>query len=104
MTAETSQATAPRQGEATVRTTTAGAPESLVWRGRRFDVIARPIPWIDRVPWWKTTARAPLGAGPLVLEQKMWQVQAAAADDGEILIFDLAAGPGPQWPVTAIFD
>lgn len=104
MTAEIGQAQDQAQDSATVHMTAQGAPESFVWRGRRFDVVARPIPWIDRVPWWKTAARAPAGAAPLVLEQKMWQVQAAAADDGEIRIFDLAAGPGPQWPVTAIFD
>lgn len=34
----------------------------------------------------------------------MWQVQAKALDDGEMLIFDLAVNDGPRWPVRAIFD
>lgn len=91
------------QDEATVWVTETGAPERLAWRGRRFDVSAKPLPWIDRVPWWQSSPRVPSGGSGALLEQEMWQVQATAAD-GQILIFDLAQAVGPQWRVTAIYD
>ena len=33
----------------------------------------------------------------------MWQVR-AQAHDGQILIFDLIASSGMQWPITGIYD
>lgn len=88
---------------ATVWTTPDGAPQRFVWQQRRFVVCAKPIPWIDRVPWWETSARVPVHGGAMV-EQSMWQVQAKALDNGELLIVDLAASETSQWAVTAVFD
>ncbi|GAA4925839.1 DUF6504 family protein [Nesterenkonia massiliensis] len=87
---------------ATVWTTPEGAPARLVWGHRRFIVTDRPIPWIDRTPWWESLSRMPAGKADMQ-EQQMWQVQ-ATAEDGQILIFDLAVMPGQQWPVTGIYD
>ncbi|GAA1813256.1 DUF6504 family protein [Nesterenkonia flava] len=95
---------AVQHDSATVWTASSGAPERLVWSGRRFRVSARPIPWIDRRPWWHTSTRVPAGRSAEALEQRMWQVQATAEDDGQILIFDLAVAAGPSWPVTGIYD
>lgn len=89
---------------ATVRTTATGAPERLTWDGRCFVVVARPIPWIDRISWWEHAPRVPVGEAAQVLERQMWQVQIRAQDTGELLIVDLAVTEGSRWPITAVFD
>ncbi|MGP5390273.1 hypothetical protein [Glutamicibacter arilaitensis] len=89
---------------ATVWTTPQGAPARLVWNQRRFIVYTRPIPWSARIPWWETAPASRKTSGEPMVEQAMWQVQAKALDDGEMLIFDLAVSDGPRWPVRAIFD
>lgn len=89
---------------ATVWTTAAGAPERLVWGGRRFVVVTKPIPWVDRTAWWESSPRVPVGGASQLLEQPMWQVQAKALDTGELLIVDLAVSEGQHWPITAVFD
>lgn len=94
---------AAQEEMATVWADEAGVPLRLVWSGRRFTVTGRPIQWFDRRPWWTTTGRAPAGQAADVLEQPMWQVR-AQAPDGQILIFDLIASSGMQWPVTGIYD
>ncbi|WP_300344625.1 DUF6504 family protein [Nesterenkonia sp.] len=95
---------AVQQETATVWTTPQGAPARLLWAGRRFTVIAKPIAWMDRISWWESSLRVPAGSAAAVVERPMWQVQARAVEDGEILIFDLAASDGAQWPITAIYD
>lgn len=37
-----------------------------------------------------------------MVERPMWQVQAKALDDGEMLIFDLAVADGPQLSIRVI--
>lgn len=89
---------------ATVWTTPAGAPERLVWCGRRFVVVAKPIAWMDRTSWWESPVRVAAGQAAQVVERPMWQVTAKALDNAELLIFDLAVSSGDQWPITAIYD
>lgn len=89
---------------ATVWTTPAGAPERLIWAGRRFVVAAKPIAWIDRIAWWESPVRVPVGRSAQLVERPMWQVTAKALDNGELLIFDLAVSSDAQWPITAIYD
>lgn len=89
---------------ATVWTTPPGAPTRFVWSGRRFVVCAKPIPWTARMRSWETSTPAPTGSASTVVECAMWQVQAKALDDGQLLIFDLVATEQAKWPVTAIFD
>lgn len=89
---------------ARVWTTASGAPEQLVWEGRRFVVVAKPIGWVDRVSWWEHSPRVPAGGAAEMLEQPMWQVQVKAVDTGELLIVDLAVTEGQMWPITAVFD
>lgn len=91
-------------GTATVWTTAAGAPERLVWGGQRLLVVAKPIGWVDRRPWWEHSPRVPAGEADQLLEQQMWQVQVKAMDTGELLIVDLAVTDGQQWPITAVFS
>lgn len=101
MTAETA---AVECETATVWISASGAPARLVWAHRRFVVVAKPIPWTDHLPWWKTTVRAPRGQSGHMVERHMWQVQVKAVDDGQLLILDLAVSEGDQWPVTGIYD
>ena len=102
-TIEATQVREPLGEPATVWLTASGAPERLVWRGRRFLVHARPVPWVDRIEWWVLEQRASLDAR-VPIEQPMWQVQIRALDDGEILLIDLAAGADGKWQVTSIHD
>lgn len=95
---------AVEQETATVWTTSSGAPERLVWAGRRFVVVAKPIGWVDRTAWWENSPRVPVGQAGDLLEQPMWQVQIKALDTGELLIVDLAVTEDRQWSITAIFD
>lgn len=95
---------AAQQMVATVWTTPAGAPERLIWAGRRFVVSAKPIAWMDRISWWESPMRIPRGHAAQAVERPMWQVTAKALDNGELLIFDLAVSSSPQWPITAIYD
>lgn len=90
---------------ATVWTTRDGSPEKFVWEGRRYIVVSRPIPWLERVPWWEQPSRtAPGTDDAAVVERRMWQVEAKALDTGEILTLDLAIGPGQRWSIVAVFD
>lgn len=89
---------------ALVWTTSQGAPQRLIWAGRRFVVVAKPIAWVDRLSWWELSPRAPRGQSLALLEQPMWQVQVQDVDHSELLIFDLVASTGRQWPVTGIYD
>lgn len=88
---------------ASVWTTVSGAPERLVWRGRRFLVHSKPIPWVDRIEWWMLEQRVPRKAA-MPIEQRMWQVQIRAIDDGEILLVDLAADTDGKWRVMKVHD
>jgi hypothetical protein len=88
---------------ATVWTTPSGSPVRFLYRGQPFAVTARPVFWIDRLPWWQRSRRAPAGGGGHLLEQPMWQVRASAG--GAALTFDLAADPdSSQWRVTGVYD
>lgn len=90
---------------ATVRTTPGGAPERFVWEGHRYVVVSRPIPWLERVPWWDQPISASSESGSTaVVERRMWQVEARDLDTGEILTLDLAIGPGQRWSIVALFD
>lgn len=94
----------PHDEVVTVWTTAEGTPARLVWSERRFAVVAKPIAWTAHLPWWKTSTRVPRGKSSHVVERAMWQVQARAIDDGQLLIFDLAVTEDSQWPVTGIYD
>lgn len=101
MTAETTAACAT----ATVWTTAHGAPERLIWGGKRFIVVSKPIPWVDRSSWWDHSPRVPAGQTAAdVLERQMWQVQIKSLETGEMLIVDLAVSDTAQWLITAVFD
>lgn len=84
-----------------VRTGT-GAPEHLVWRGKRYAIIAPPIPWVDRLPWWEHQARMPRGRS-VALERRMWQV--LVREEGcplaPVLLLDLGAGGPGGWRIAS---
>ncbi|MDR0847530.1 MAG: hypothetical protein LBN10_00570 [Propionibacteriaceae bacterium] len=88
-----------------VWTTPAGAPQRLEWGGCKFVVSAKPVAWIDRVPWWQLSTRAPNGSTGALLERLTWRVQAMSIDDGQTLTLDLV--PSPQndwWQVVQVSD
>lgn len=95
---------APHHDLATVWTSAEGVPQRLIWAARRFLVVSKPIAWTEHQRWWETSARVPKGTSSHVIERAMWQVQAKALDNGELLIFDLAVSEDSQWPVTGIYD
>ncbi|MFV0405483.1 MAG: DUF6504 family protein [Propioniciclava sp.] len=89
---------------ATVWTTPSGSPERFIWNLRRFVVCARPIPWMSRVRWWNNASELIDTTKSRMVERPMWQVQAKALDDGEMLIFDLAVDAGPHWSIRVVSD
>ncbi len=105
------------------------APESFIWRGRRYRVHAVIGHWYERTPWWRhalAPARASAdafgavdaGGGPgngadadgsespgLVLQEEIWRVEAAparAGGCGQLGVFELAKGC--RWRLIGIAD
>ncbi|TQL64787.1 hypothetical protein [Rarobacter faecitabidus] len=87
-----------------VWTTPDGAPARFIWNQRRFVAWAKPLPWIARIPWWEVDADRGPNPADRGVEQAMWQVEAKALDNGEILIFDLGLIDPPQWRIRAVFS
>lgn len=75
---------AVQQDTATVWTAPDGTPQRLIWAGRRFQVVDKPIAWMGRCSWWEAPTRVPVGAGSQSVERPMWQVTAKALDNGEL--------------------
>lgn len=73
-----------------VWTSDTGAPTRFVYRGRRWLVTGRPQRWMARQAWWDTQTRVPRGTAATAIEQPVWQVDAAAIDDGETVQLQLA--------------
>lgn len=61
--------------QVTVRTTVDGKPLAVERGGREWIVGAEPIRWYERVSWWETEKRMPVGGG-LAMQIEVWQVQA----------------------------
>ena len=80
-----------------VRVGVSGTPARVVWRGRDYKVVGRPVPWIDRLPWWTWTAERL----PQVVEQPMWTVSLAAPDGG-IVEADLSVTGGDWWQIEQV--
>ncbi len=58
-----------------IRTTVQGAPVAVQRGGQEWDVVAEPVRWFERVPWWEQSRRMPRGHGRVDIE--IWQVQVA---------------------------
>ena len=72
---------------------TSGVPSQVVWRGRRYPVVGRPVPWIDRNPWWALTAERL----PQVVEQPMWTATLATPETGDTIEVELSVTAGDWW-------
>lgn len=75
-----------------------GAPVQVDWRGRRYRVVGRPVPWIDRSPWWVWTAERL----PQIVEQPMWTVALATTGSDHIVNADLSVTDGDWWRLERI--
>lgn len=74
-----------------------GTPARVMWRGRDYTVVGRPVRWIDRVPWWTWTAERL----PRIVEQPMWTVS-LAAPGGDVVEADLSVTEGDWWQVERV--
>jgi hypothetical protein len=83
-----------------VATTPDGVPTRLEWDGRTFDVARKPLPWVDRSPWWSTTARAPRGAGGGLLEHLVYRLT-VRDQAGHLVVVD-AARLEAGWSVSEV--
>lgn len=94
--------------EVPVETTERGAPLRFEWRGVTYGVVSSPELWITRRDWWRSTPRAPRGAGADLLELTVWRVDALPLTDGASRVdgtFDLALDPLTQhWSLLGVFD
>lgn len=76
---------------------TSGVPVQVEWRGQCYPVVGRPVPWIDRSPWWVWTAERL----PKVVEQPMWTVR-LITDMGATVEADLSVTDGDWWRLERI--
>lgn len=87
--------------------TVTGQPLKLQWAGRHYTVCAEPVRWYERRQWWAEERRAPLGAGPGLVDHEIWRIQVRAdqRDAGEPLTLDLARHLGSgRWRLLRIHD
>lgn len=71
----------------TADTGEASAPETFVWRGRRYRVAGVLESWREATPWW----RLPMGEqGVYDAERRVWRVEASAGASPSLGVFDLA--------------
>ena len=84
--------------EVAVLASASGAPAQVRWRGCRYTVVGRPVPWIDRTPWWAWTAERL----PAVVEQPMWTVRLAAPSTGDTVEADLSVVAGDWWRLERV--
>ena len=80
-----------------VRVGTSGMPIRVLWRGRDYEVVGRPVRWVDRTPWWTWTAEKL----PKVVEQPMWTVR-LAAPDCDVVQADLSVTGGDWWQIERV--
>jgi len=83
-----------------VRVGPAGAPVQVLWRGQNWQVMGRPVPWIDRLPWWTWTAERL----PQVVEQPMWTVSLVMPGTDKVLEADLSVVQGDWWRLERVRD
>ena len=78
-----------------------GVPQRFEWQGRRFEVCGRPVPWIDRAPWWSRAAQVGTIQAP---EQRMWRVAGMDTTTGEVTKVDLAVevNESDWWRLTYV--
>jgi len=81
-----------------VRVGLSGTPAQVMWRGCRYQVVGRPVPWVDRAPWWTWTAERL----PQVVEQSMWTVHLATPDGDGVVEADLSVVQGDWWRLERI--
>ena len=84
--------------EVAVRTHGSGVPVAVEWRGRRYQVVGRPVRWVDRSPWWRWTA----ARLPAVVEQPMWTVSLAAPGAEAVVEADLSVTAGDWWRLERV--
>ena len=76
-----------------------GVPQRFEWGGHRYLVCGRPVPWVDRMPWWSRAAEVGTIQAP---EQQMWRVTGMDAITGDVTCVDLAVEEPRWWRVTGI--
>jgi len=85
------------QEAAAVRVGASGTPQRVMWRGREYKVVGRPVRWVDRAPWWTWTAERL----PQVIEQLMWTAD-LVTPGGDVLQADLSVTGDDWWQVERV--
>lgn len=90
-----------------VTTSATGVPVSFTYQGSIWVVVvvvvADPVRWFERVPWWETKARmSTRGAGSRI-DVEVRQVQAArsSAEPAELVTFELVLD-GSVWSLRSV--
>ena len=76
-----------------------GEPTRFEWRSHQYAVSGRPVPWINRAPWWTTASM--MGTVHTVT-QRMWRVTAVNPVTGESIRADLGVEDGHWWRLTPL--
>lgn len=84
----------------------AGQPQTVVWKGRQYEVCAEPVRWFERRQWWAEEQRAPLGSGPGLVDHEIWRVQVRdTVTPDRTFTLDLTRHLGSgRWRVLRIHD
>lgn len=81
-------------------------PTLFLWRGRVHQVRAVLSQWTQRVPWWRVSGedlQGPReGGGDLLLEQRVWRVEAGAGRARGLGVYDLVEDE--QWWLERVAD
>jgi len=78
----------------------AGVPQRFEWGGHQYLVCPRPVPWVDRAPWWSMTETGLISD----VEQQMWRVSGLDTTTGEITRVDLAVEEPGWWRLSGVQD
>ena len=81
-------------------------PASLAWRGLSYRVVAKPVRWFERRPWWIEESRAERGREGLV-DYEIWRVQIVPErrPSAEVRTIDVSRhGAAGRWRVVRLHD
>jgi hypothetical protein len=81
-------------------------PVTLTWQGLRYHVVAKPVRWFERRPWWIEESRAERGREGLV-DYEIWRVQIVPerSPSAQARTIDVSRhGRAERWRVVRLHD
>ncbi|MGN5732295.1 hypothetical protein [Arthrobacter psychrochitiniphilus] len=80
-----------------------GEPLRLWWHGLLHEVIAPPMNWYQRRPWWTDQRSLRPGEGVGYVDVQIWRLQVLREDEAESLTMDVVLyRPSLRWRVMKV--